>query len=332
MLATSAALMEMEYFDHDASGVFVSSSSMSIPHADKSLIQMPSFSYDSDLAFKLTGDILVAVSITFGVSPILSVIDKAIVQKAAGTHSILQSSLDTTVNIARNPGNFIKSPVFLAMWGVYAATYSIANCLKTMVEHNEQVRIQNIQDRHFNSKNSMSESSESSYGMTKFGVFAATTAVNSSTTMLKDKFYAKHFGTATAAVKVPMITYGLWSLRDCMVIGSSFILPDIMSGILQEHSELDKKSALRISQFACPIVAQFAAGPVQLLALDIYNRPLHSMTFQQMASERIRFQVQNFGAIVGARIARIAPAYGVGGIGNTYFRDKWRDRVLKKDW
>jgi hypothetical protein len=56
------------------------------------------------------------------------------------------------------------------------------------------------------------------------------------------------------------------------------------------------------------------------------------MTFQQMASERIRFQVQNFGAIVGARIARIAPAYGVGGIGNTYFRDKWRDRVLKKDW
>lgn len=125
VLATSAALMEMEYFDHDASGVFVSSSSMSIPHADKSLIQMPSFSYDSDLAFKLTGDILVAVSITFGVSPILSVIDKAIVQKAAGTHSILQSSLDTTVNIARNPGNFIKSPVFLAMWGVYAATYSI---------------------------------------------------------------------------------------------------------------------------------------------------------------------------------------------------------------
>ena len=95
--------------------------------------------------------------------------------------------------------------------------------------------------------------------MTKFGVFAATTAVNSSTTMLKDKFYAKHFGTATAAVKVPMITYGLWSLRDCMVIGSSFILPDIMSGILQEHSELDKKSALRISQFACPIVAQFVS-------------------------------------------------------------------------
>ena len=95
--------------------------------------------------------------------------------------------------------------------------------------------------------------------MAQFGVFAATTAINSSSTMLKDKFYAKHFGTASAALKVPMITYGLWGLRDCMVIGSSFILPDIMSGILQEHSGLDSESALRISQFACPVVTQFVS-------------------------------------------------------------------------
>ncbi len=75
-----------------------------------------------------------------------------------------------------------------------------------------------------------------------------------------------------------------------------------------------------------------AAGPVQLLALDIYNRPLQQMTFQQKSAERIRFQMQNFFSIVGARVARIAPAYGVGGIGNTYFRDKWRNRVVRKDW
>jgi hypothetical protein len=93
--------------------------------ADGTILRLPStFLSESDLGLKFTGDILVALSVTFGVSPFLSVIDKAIVQKAAGTHSILQSSFESTVNIARNPGSFIRSPVFLAMWGVYAATYS----------------------------------------------------------------------------------------------------------------------------------------------------------------------------------------------------------------
>lgn len=79
---------------------------------------------NSDLGFKLSGDILVAFGVTFAVSPFLSVIDKAIVQKAAGTHSIFQSSLETAVGIARDPVKFFKSPAFLAMWSVYALTYS----------------------------------------------------------------------------------------------------------------------------------------------------------------------------------------------------------------
>ena len=69
---------------------------------------------------------------------------------------------------------------------------------------------------------------------------------------------------------------------------------------------------------------------MQLLGLDLYNRPLHGLSFKEVLYERVRFQAQNFGAIVGARISRIAPAYGIGGIGNTYLRDKWRDQVLRK--
>lgn len=56
------------------------------------------------------------------------------------------------------------------------------------------------------------------------------------------------------------------------------------------------------------------------------------MTYKQMVAERVKFQMQNFSAIVGARIARIAPAYGLGGIGNTYLRDQWRNRVLYKNY
>jgi hypothetical protein len=291
-----------------------------------------------ELALKLTGDVAVATTITFGIAPFLSVIDKAIVQKAAGTHSIVQSSLESVVQVVKSPLTFVRSPVFLMMWGVYAATYTTANCLKTLTEHNEQKRVEQIEQeyqyhRNPNPNQSKSATTITNSNMIQFGVFATTTAINSSTTMLKDKYYAKHFGTAASKLKVPMITYGLWGLRDCMVIGSSFILPDVMCGMLQESSNgaLDKGTALRISQFACPVVAQFVAGPIQLLGLDIYNRPLKNtnMTFQHRITERVRFQVQNFTAIVGARIARIAPAYGVGGIGNTYLRDQWRARVVR---
>lgn len=126
--------------------------------------------------------------------------------------------------------------------------HPIANCLKTIAEHQD----------HFQTRNT-NDADTSSAGMGTFGVFAATTIVNSATSMFKDKFYAKQFGLSTAAAKIPKITYGLWGMRDCMVIGSSFILPDIMCGMLQEHSDLDKATALRVSQFACPIAAQFVS-------------------------------------------------------------------------
>jgi len=293
-------------------------------HTNISSIQIPrpavyfrDSTLSSNLASKLAGDIICACTITFGFAPFLTVIDKAIVQKAAGTHGILQSSLDSIVNIARNPGSYVKSPMFLMMWGVYASTYCTVNCLKTIMEHKD----------HFKETDAPNSSNDGG----KFGVFAATTVINSGTTMLKDKFYAKHFGNATAASNVPKLTYGLWGLRDCMVIGSSFILPDLFCGILMENTEMDRKTALTVSQLTCPIAAQFLVTPVQLLGLDVYNRPLRNLSLRAAVTERLRFQRSNFASIVGARISRIAPAYGIGGIGNTYLRDKWRDHLLRKE-
>jgi hypothetical protein len=159
------------------------------------------------------------------------------------------------------------------------------------------------------------------------GVFALTTAINSTTTMIKDSFYARNFGTGTSVTKIPLVTYGLWGLRDCMVIGSAFVLPDIVSIALQERTNVDEKTALKISQLSCPVIAQFIAGPTQLLGLDLYNRPLANLSYPAAVMERIRFQYTNFASIVGVRIARIAPAYGIGGVCNTYYRDWWRMKI-----
>lgn len=123
-------------------------------------------------------------------------------------------------------------------------SFILANCLKTIMEHQDH-------------KKSQEERASNDVGT--FGVFVATTGVNSATSMVKDKFYARHFGSSTAALKVPKATYCLWGLRDCMVIGSSFILPDIFSSILSENTDMDKAAALKVSQLACPLAAQFVS-------------------------------------------------------------------------
>ena len=75
------------------------------------------------LVAKLIGDIGVACGITFCIAPCISIIDKSVVQRAAGTHTVLQSCAQSMKEMIRNPRNFVKSPMFLMMWGVYASTY-----------------------------------------------------------------------------------------------------------------------------------------------------------------------------------------------------------------
>jgi hypothetical protein len=126
----------------------------------------------------------------------------------------------------------------------------LANCLKTLVERKEYVDKTN----HYETKK------QKDNGIGKFGVFAMTTLVNSSSTMLKDRYYASQFGTTVAAsTKMPKVTYFLWGTRDCMVIGSSFILPDIVCDVLTQNSDVERSTALRISQFACPVLTQFVS-------------------------------------------------------------------------
>ena len=96
--------------------------------------------------------------------------------------------------------------MFLMMWATYGLTYAAANSVRTV---SEEYRLTAEQGQ--------------------AALFSATTAVNSAATMLKDRAYAKMFG-QNATRAVPMVTYGLWGMRDCMVIGSSFVMPKVVGG------------------------------------------------------------------------------------------------------
>jgi hypothetical protein len=270
---------------------------------------------ESLLADNMVGDVAVGTGVTFCVAPFLTVVDKAIVQRAAGTHSLWISGLETLGTIARNPIRFIKSPTFLWMWGVYAATYSTANILKTHTEHSQQQ-----QERAEPRRQALSPPSSG------LGVFLGISAVNSGGSLLKDRAYAQMFGTV-AKRSIPKISYGLWMTRDFLVVGSSFILPDLVA----KQLPYDTQTSKQVAQITMPVAMQFIAGPLQLLGLDCYNRSLSEMTTRQAVFERGRFLANGFTSIVSARIARIIPGYSIGGVLNTKFRDQWRAYLLQRE-
>ena len=236
--------------------------------------QIPKFGSSTHLGEKLLGDVLVAFGVTLGVAPFVSVVDKAIVQRANGSHSILSSAAESVRTMARNPIAFVKSPMFMMMWGVYGVTYATANSLKTITEHQDHERKRN-ESRRLHRDSSSPPSSE----MT---VFTGTTIVNSASSLLKDKAYARMFASSSGvASSMPLVSYGLFATRDLMVVGSSFILPELVAKRLEQEYQLDKKEALRISQLSVPIATQFFVAPVQLLGLDFYNRPMSGASFRR---------------------------------------------------
>ena len=219
------------------------------------------------LSEKLVGDIAIATAVTGAVAPFLSIIDRSIVERSNGV-SVLQSATNSITNLVRNPVAYAKSPAFLWMWATYAVTYATANSLKT------------ISEDHAKRKGATTLSSS-----TKSAVFVGTTAANSTASIMKDTAYARMFGDAASVPKsVPRITYSLWMARDLTVIGSSFILPELVAPYLRDS--LGEARSLQVAQIVTPVAAQTIAGPLHYGALDFYNRQLSHLPMSQRVLER----------------------------------------------
>jgi hypothetical protein len=288
-----------------------------------------------NLQEKLLGDVVVAAVVTATVSPFLTIIDKALVQYAAGSHSLANSAWQSATVMVRHPVQYLKSPTFLWMWATYASTYSAANALRTYTEHQEYLTAAatstSTSDTVHKRKSPSSQTAAAAAAGT-MTIFLGTTAVNTSASLLKDRAYARLFGNPLQAkMSVPPVSYGLWMARDFAVIGSSFILPTHVATLLREHnSNLTAADAQKIAQLATPVAAQLVAGPLHYVGLDFYNRPLVGYNMAAQLSERARFLYQGFVPVVGARMARVLPGYGIGGVWNTRLRSQWRDALMQR--
>jgi len=85
---------------------------------------------------------------------------------------------------------------------------------------------------------------------------------------------------------------------------------------MQNKFGMSKGTSDTIAQLMTPVTMQIFNTPFHLLGLDLYNREDAQM------SQRRQFIQREYFKTMLARMARIFPAYGIGGVVNKSIRKK----------
>lgn len=235
-----------------------------------------------------------AILSAFSVAPAISIIDKAIVSNASGKEKLVPCIMNGLKILLKKPSNFLRQPAFLMIWGVYSGTYIAANSIELLCEQSKKSAV--------------------------IPKFIASSATNTTLSILKDKAYAKMFGIGDPR-PLPAISYALFASRDSLTILASFTWPKMIANVIDKHSSLGKQSSFNIAQISSPCMVQFISTPLHLYALDCYNRSNTNLSILDRLS-RVK---QEYFKTTLARIARILPAFGIGGIINKYLRKSGKD-------
>ncbi|KAL2832456.1 cystathionine beta-l [Aspergillus cavernicola] len=302
---------------------------------DAALTTLPGPAVSSDkkwntnrLGARLGADVVSAAAAGALTCPVITVIDRAIIEKAAKGVPIRQTITSAFRSILQKPSGFFLGTPFLLIYTLYTSTYLTANTIDTLTS--------TLKDKPF---------STVFPGTAKF---LTTTAVNMGICVYKDARFARIFGakpttpspsqqtptstptppspspaachpsaTAPGAPTVPRISYALFCMRDSITIFASFNVPALIAPSIPDSiaSTPGMKSAL--AQFSCPALMQFASTPMHLLGLDLYNRqPPGGLGWRERVG-RIR---RDYVPSCFARMGKIVPAYGVGGVVNVRLR------------
>ncbi|EEH45006.1 uncharacterized protein PADG_08664 [Paracoccidioides brasiliensis Pb18] len=282
------------------------------------------------LGSRLAVDAASAAGAASLICPLITIIDKSIIEKAAKGILILQSLKSSLVALVKRPHSFFISTPFLLIYTLYGSTYLTANVIDTVTS--------TINDRAF---------SNVCAGPAKF---IATAAVNMSICVYKDARFARIFGAqgsspvdksspasqsgmtqpnrnpvycypspsnAPESLPIPKRSFALFCLRDSMTIFASFNLPTLLSPHIPDILASTPSSKTMLAQFSIPASVQLFSTPLHLLGLDLYNRQPEGGL---LAADRWSRVKRDWAPSCIARVGRIVPAYGFGGVANTKFR------------
>ncbi|KAK4188715.1 hypothetical protein QBC35DRAFT_184219 [Podospora australis] len=261
-----------------------------------------------NLALRLGADLVSAASAAVLVAPIISIIDRSIMENASGAAPLVTSLRNSLKTLLLHPRSMLFSKPFALIFGLYGGTYLTANTLDTATS----------------TLNPSLPPTHVTTGATKF---AASSAANIGLCIYKDQVFVRLFGPPGVTPRpVTLPSYLLFAMRDCMTIFASFNVPPLLGPVLSEKLSKETQrymSGQTMAQFAAPAAVQLFSTPVHLLGLDIYNRP----NVPGGARERWRQVAKNWGVSTAARICRIVPAFGVGGVVNVKVRRNLMERL-----
>ena len=219
-------------------------------------------------------------------------------QNASGQSTLKNSLKSSITSFILRPHTLVFSKPFALICMLYGGTYLTANTLDTITS-----TVQNKSPSHVTS------------GTMKF---AASSTANVGLCLIKDQAFTKLFGPGGPPRPVPLPTYALFTARDCLTIFASFNLPPLLGPVISKHmgKELEKSlSGQTVAQFLAPATVQIFSTPMHLLGLDLYNRGKGVSLADRWAIVR-----KNWAVSAVARMCRIVPAFGVGGVVNAKVR------------
>lgn len=275
-----------------------STSSAGVRRAAPTVTATPATYNTKNLPYRVAVDIGSAAAAGGLIAPVITMIDKAIIQNASGAAPLMTSIRASLTTLLTRPHHFLFAKPLALIFMVYGGTYLSANTLDTF-------------------KSTTTKGKKASATTSGPSKFAATSIANLSLSMVKDSQFTKMFGTATSPRPVPLATYLLFGMRDSLTIFASFNLPPILAPKLPLSEGASKyMSQASAAQFLTPAAIQLISTPFHLLGLDLYNRGDAGW------GERARKVRVDWAKSVLARICRIVPAFGVGGVVNNGMRKK----------
>ncbi|KAL6703857.1 hypothetical protein ACN47E_008991 [Coniothyrium glycines] len=262
----------------------------------------------SQLGLRVGADALSAGAAGILIAPIITMIDKGIMENASGRNTLGVSLKNSALELLSRPHRFIASKPFVLIFSLYFGTYLTANTIDTA-----------------SSTLSHTPLTSTTSGTPKF---LATSTANLALCLYKDNQFTKLFSAATSTPRpVPLPTFALFTVRDCLTIFASFNLPPLLAPKFEAAMTQQLKTyvaAASVAQFVTPAAVQLFSTPLHLLGLDLYNRPEAGLRGRHGRAAKV---LRDWGMSAFARVCRIVPAFGVGGVVNMKVRKALMERL-----
>ena len=234
-----------------------------------------------------------AFTASFLVSPLVSIIDKAIVQEIAGVSHLMRTMGNASKEMVLQPRTFFNGLSFRLTFHVYFGTYAVANCSEAALDYYK------IQDEKVRKTWKVSMASTANVGLLAW----------------RDSVFARAFAGGKPPAKTPLLTIGLFALRDTATMTATFyVAPKAAQYLVMEH-DMNKELAEISTSLSIPVVSQFLTAPIHILAIDYFARQ------EATTAERIAQIKKEMGKVCFARGLRILPAFGIGSYSNNKFRE-----------